>query len=235
MKEGMLVRVGRGCSGLVASGVLLLMLGMAPVAQAEQAFGYRLYGSPRLDGFEGNQGIRTDPATVNGIGYVHSSQMDIGDPGNMFVAVGTAKGVGVDNCANDYDSLWTVYEDGVIGGVYFCNDLDVDAYGANTSPSFSITRGACQGGQRWLMEFGGTRWDCIVSGVDGASRAIGLLETTGGSTTDRNIDVKFKNLATRDIGSTWDVFGTASTSVDPNYSVSVVSTLQFNVFLPPLD
>lgn len=55
-----MVRVGRGGSWLVASGVLLLMLGLSPAAQAESAVGYRQYGSPASTGSRATRGsVRT--------------------------------------------------------------------------------------------------------------------------------------------------------------------------------
>jgi hypothetical protein len=216
-----------------------MLVAIAPGAEAlEQTFGYRQFGTAQLDGFKGRQGIRTDPATVTGIGYVHPTQMDIGSVGAAFVAIGTAKGVGVDDCANDYDALWTVYIDGEIGGTYFCEDVDVDAYGSGTNPAFNISYEFCPSvlANRWLLSFGGVLWSCKSAGATGATRAIGMIETTGSSSTDRNIDVKYTNLQLNNISSnTWNNFGNAASSVAPNYSFANVSTTAFNVFLAPLD
>ncbi|MGB8361544.1 MAG: hypothetical protein WCE80_09105 [Acidimicrobiia bacterium] len=128
--------------------------------------------------------------------------------------------------------------DGVIGGVYFCQDLQLDAYGANTNPTFEISYGWCpsQSANRWLLSFGGTLWTCKNLSSSAAVRAIGMIETTGTSTVDRNIDVKYTNLKYRYSGaSTWNNFGTATSVVAPSYTYAYVSSTAFNVYLAPLD
>lgn len=173
-----------------------------------------------------SKSVRTNPATVVGIGYVHD-----------FVAIGTANGVGVANCANDYDPNWTIFSDGMIGGVYFCNDHVQDAYGAGASPGFNINYGFCPSASanRWLLNMGGALRACIASGSTTGSRVIAMLETTGGGTTDRNIDVKFKSLQHRSAGTGYVDWGTASQVIAPSYKVTQPTGTQVNVFLPPLD
>jgi len=77
---------------------------------------------------------------------------------------------------------------------------------------------------------------CIVSGALDATKAVGMLETTGGSSVDRNIDVKFKNVERQSVGSmTWHDFGTPNiTPIDPSYSFDLVSSTEFRIPTPRL-
>jgi hypothetical protein len=213
---------------------------LSPLAcqAAEQEGRYRYRATVDFDAFKGYQGIRTDPATVSGVGYVHASQVDVGAVGGDFVAIGTAKGVGVESCADDYDAKWSIYTDGELGGVYFCNDEKVDAYAAGANPSFSIEYGFCPStlSNKWLLSMGGTLWSCYGSSSTTASRVSAMLETTGSSTVDRNIDVKFTGLNWSLSGSSsWTSFGTGTVVHSPSYSNSSVSSTAFNVYLAPLD
>ncbi|WP_372734293.1 hypothetical protein [Nocardioides sp.] len=89
-------------------------------------------------GLRGNQNIRTDPpipqnadGSFKDITFVHPFQLLL--PGDSdFVAIGTYKGAvaGVGNCVADFNSKWSVYTDGVINGIYFCNTQVVNAYSA---------------------------------------------------------------------------------------------------------
>jgi hypothetical protein len=216
-----------------------LTLVLASAVSAEQAGSYANAGSTSVfDGFKGNQGIRTDPATVVGIGYVHASQMDVGAVGGDFVAVGTANGLGAGNCADDYDAKWTIYVDWRLGGIYGCADAALDVYSAGANPSFDISWSWCSALNRstWIMKFDGVQRRCLTSASTVGSRAIGLLETTGGGTTDRNIDVKFTNLMKNyGSGATWYPYGTGIQVVAPNYTYQTVSSTAFNVYLAPLD
>ncbi len=222
---------------LVVVGCVAVVLGVSTVARAEMAAGERFSAPGTFDGVRGNQDIRSDLPTVVGVGYVHPVQMDIGILGGDFVAIGTAKGLGTDDCADDYDAKWTVYTDGEIDGMYFCNDEQLDAYGIGDNPEFSITHGFCPSEilDRWLMSFGGTLWACYV-GSSTVSRAAYLgLETTGGSTIDRNIDVKYTDLNVNRSGNLdWILFRPSEGIVHCCYEYAFVSNTAFNTFLPPL-
>ena len=122
--------------------------------------------------------------------------------------------------------------------MYFCEDVDVDAYGAGTNPAFNISYGFCPSvsANRWQMSFGGVLWRCIQSGANGATQAIAGLETTGGSSVDRNIDVKYTNLQRNMKGSNaWVNLIHNGQTVDPNYTVTIVSNTAHNAFLAPLN
>ena len=218
-------------------GLSLVLLGV-PASGLEQTFGYRS-SSSNFDGMKGRQGIRTDPSTVNGVGYVHPSQMDIGAEGGDFVAIGTAKGVGVagTSCDDDYGGLWTVYTDGRIGGVWWCEDLDVNAYGPDTNPTFTIEYGWCPSASanRWLLFFDGTLWRCKAANPTTGSRTIVMLETTGSSTVDRNIDVKYSGLERSAPGAGYVSWGTASQFIAPTYAIDQPTGTQINIYEPPLD
>lgn len=185
--------------------------------------------------------MRTDPATVVGIGYVHPFQMHLAPGTGDFVAIGTAKGVGVSACASDYDALWTVYMDWVLGGVYQCFDVQTDVYGVGGKPSFIIQRTTCTstGAIRWVLTWAGSQRACLVHGATSAVRSAAGLETTGPGTVDRNIDVKYTFLRTSAVGNAnWVDFGNcelAPSFADPNYTIDSVSNTSCNLFLAPLN
>lgn len=104
--------------------------------------------------------------------------------------------------------------------------MDIDAFGAPSSPKFQISYGFCPslGVNRWLLSFGGTLWKCQVAG------------STRNTITDFNIDVKYQNLEINFTGSsTWGNFNGNDSVADPLYRHNKISGTAFNVFLPPLD
>lgn len=221
---------------------LVFVLVSAPsTLAAEQAGSYASAGATStFDGFRGNMGIRTDPATVSGVGYVHAAQIDVGAAGGDFVAIGTSNGLGVSGtaCANDYDPRWTIYVDWVLGGVYGCADSALDVYGSGANPSFHLSWSWCSALNRstWVLLFDGVQRRCLTSANSVGSRVIAMLETTGVSTTDRNIDVRYTNLNKNyGSGTTWFAYGTGIQVVAPNYTYQHVSSTAFNVYLAPLD
>lgn len=230
-----------GLRRLVAVPLSLALIALTGgAASAEFAAAYRQGPVGTYEGIKGVQGIRTNPATVVGVGYVHPTQVDTGSPGGNFIAIGTANGAGVDNCADDYDPNWTGYWDGELGGVYFCEDFAPDAWGAGTSVSFQIEYRACPGTSfdRWVLYLAGVKRFCKDMGsTSGSYIAVGI-ETTGGSTTDRNIDVKYTSLMRRGANQgsfvAWGAAGTQKL-VDPNYSVDIVNDTSINTYLAPLN
>lgn len=225
----------------VGLGVAFTLAVASPAVAAEQAYTNIIAGSPIYDGLMGNIGQLTDPATVVGVGYVHATQADVGPSGGDFVAIGTANGLGVGGtgCANDYDAAWSGYYDGVVGGMYFCDDFAQDAFAVGSFPTFKIEHASCAGGQViWNLWLSGTLRSCQFMGVNAASRVITMLETTGASNTDRNIDVRFINLKWNLTGSsTWNNYGNPGGGVhlDPNYSYTYGSVTSHWIFLAPLD
>lgn len=198
--EAMRIARFRGRTARQASFLLVAVLCAmtAAAVRAGEDVGQQWWSySGTVDRFKGNQHIRTDPATVQGIGYVHPIYMDVGAGGGDFVAIGTAKGVGSDACADDYDAKWTVYSDWQVGGIYHCLDLALDKYSAGANPTFKIIREFCPIGEyavRWVLYMGGVLYKCVNHAAQGADNVEVGLETTGPGTTDRNIDVSYTNL-----------------------------------------
>lgn len=220
--------------------VIVMTFLWAPAASAEFAASLTRAGGPVYDGLKGNLHTRTDPPTVIGIGYVHLTQADVGPYGGDFVAIGNAKGVGVDNCADDYDEGWTGYWDGRLGQIYFCFDFSPDQYGIGSNSTFQIDYGSCAlagGANRWKLTFGGSLRGCVNTGNSGAQGLYIGLETTGGSTVDRNIDVKYTNLKRNHTnGPDWvDLGNPGLQNLDPNYTYQWVSNTAQNMYLAPLD
>lgn len=220
-------------------------LATAPAAFAEVARSQINAGSPIYDGLKGNEAMRTDWATVTGVGYVHPAQADIGPAGGDFVAIGTTKGVetgqsGAD-CPADYDPKWDGYWDYMIGGAYVCHVFAADAYAFGSNPSFEISYGWCStlGANTWRLYFGGTLRKCVPSSSVGATTLVIGLETVNAGSTDYNIDVKYTNLKKNLTGSTtWSNYGNPGAGGeywDDNYLGEIVSDTAENFFLPPLD
>lgn len=228
---------------LTATSLILLVVGFSSDATAEWASGQRLNSSANIDGFKGNQGIRTNPSTVNGVGFVHPNQIDIGSLGGGFVAVGTYNGRGTTggspDCPNDYDARWSIYTDGIIGGVYWCNKESDDAFGIGANPAFVIEWGWCPSvsANRWLLYMGGTLWRCKDAPQESGIAAVSGLETTPTTVTaDYNIDAKYVNLKRNQTGSsTWISLNQNDPDADPNYLFTPVDSETFNVYLAPLD
>ena len=199
--------------------------------------------SPVYDGLRGNQGIRTDIATVAGITYVHITQADIGGYGNDFVAIGTAKGEGVAGCADDFDAGWDGYYDGSIADMYFCEDFSDDAWTTGSNPSFRIERTNCPTGgyPAWVLTFAGTTRTCLTTSATAAiALPVGLeVVSSPPNTTDRNIDVKYTNLNRNLTNSTsWVSYGTPAASdfnCAQSYTCTIVSTTASNYYLAPLN
>lgn len=192
-----------------------------------------------IAGFRGEHNIRTDPATVNGVGYVHAMQLGF-DPSDDFLAIGTAKGVGAGGggCPDRYGDRWEIYTDGMKNGLYFCNEESLNAYTAGNIPPFSIYPAVCPNGLNgWNLNMGGTTWSCKTQGggIDTTGDIVaGTLETTGASNVDRNIDVRYRDMEFRSFG-TWKDFGVGVNVAQPNYQVGNITSQRFDVFLPPLD
>lgn len=223
--------------------VPVLALSTAGSAAANEfAFGWVLAGSPIYTGFLGTAELRTDPATVVGVGYVHPVQMDIGSYGGDFVAVGTSNGMGTDagatyNCSDHYDARWDIYTDGVIGGIYECHDNQTNAFVAPSSQAFKIDWRFCtgDGANRWVMRWNSHDQLCLNSSSHAAIWFGAGLETAGSSSTDRNIDVRYWTMQYQLSGGSWSNVGFVSKNVDPSYSFTNPVTTNFNTYLAPLN
>ena len=228
-----------------AAAALLSIGSTTPVFAQEQAGAAYIAGTGAVDGITGLMGIRTDPATVVGVGYVHPTQIDVGSLGGDFLAIGTANGAGApgdsgqSSCLNDYDARWTIYADGEIGGLYFCEDVQQDVYSTGDAPSFEIAYKTCaaNGLQRWVLSLGGLQRRCYSQGSIGGIGGAVLLETTGLSTTDRNIDVKYTGVKiNKTLSTAWlDFNPTHYVGPSPSYTVQIVSSTSVNAYLAPLN
>ena len=181
----------------------------------------------------------TPPRSL-GVGYVHPVQADVGAIGGDFFAIGTHNGLGTSggstNCANDYDAKWSIYTDGVVGGVYFCQDQQADVFTSGANPAFSLHYGLCNGYYRWTFSFNGTIWECRDGSSNSATRVMAGLEVLSPDGADRNIDARYTNMSMRLVGNTsWSDFGSGTPVVSNFYSYGYVSNRAFNVYLAPLN
>lgn len=235
-------------------GVLLIGSAVPVLAVNEFAEAGRETPSPSniYDGIRGKQEIRTNPATVSGVAYVHHNQVrhSSGD----FIAIGTYMGLGAvgtgggSSCSNDYDADWSIYTDGEFTGVYFCLTIAQDVYVAGSNPAFSVAYAWCPSSlsYRWVLALGGTNpasatiRDCRTTGWTAGDSVRSGLETCCVST-DRDIDVKYTQMKYNlNSGSTWYSIGNPSDTygykyVDFDYRYTFVSNEAFNVYLTPLN
>jgi hypothetical protein len=203
--------------------------------------------SPVYDGIKGNMNIRTDPATVVSVGFVHIVQADVGPLGGDFIAVGTSNGAGTDggqhDCANDYDPGWTGYYDYVLGGLYWCYLFSPDAWAVGNNPSFKIEYAGCppSGNPGWVLTFATVVRACQQFGTTAARSLVVGLETVNFTNppnpADRNIDVKFSDLKRNLTNSTsWvDLGQSGQPVVFDFYDYTIVSNTAQNFFLAPLN
>jgi hypothetical protein len=213
-------------------------LGSGSVRAGELAGAQLDAGFAVYDGFHGYQNIRTDPATVSGVGYVHPAGIDLAV--SDFITLGTANGLGASGpagtCPNDYDAKWSIYYDWMIGGIYGCATVANDVYSAGAQPTWWIQYTWCtsQMANRWVLTFAGIVRGCIQHDAPAARVLSAGLETTGVSNTDRNIDVAYHHVYRHLRGaSAWDTFGSGAPYHDPNYSYLYVNSTEFRAYLAP--
>lgn len=181
-----------------------------------------------IQGVRGNQGIRTNPATVNGVAFIHLGQLFLDANGN-FIGVGTYKGRntvgGTTNCPSHYGGDWTGYYDRVVAMVYACSDFCVDCWDTGDNPSFKIEWASClpQPVSRWVVTFAGTNRACISGPSSGIGGSAGLEVV--GTTNDYNIDAKWTNMQQRPQGGTfWGCYDSRPGQEAPDYTYQYVNT-----------
>jgi hypothetical protein len=190
------------------------------------------------DGIKGNQGIRTNPPTIQLLSYVHGAQVIM--PGSIdWVAIGTVKGKGAGGCTTHYDpgANWSGYVDREIDGVYWCANFNAEQYVAGDNPSFQILyTNTCGTTNHWVLAFGGITQFCFSNGFTQGIGLYAMIENDNG-VASRDIDVKYTNLMKNLPGSgTWSNLGdTRPGHADQDYVFTYVSTTAFNVYLPPLN
>jgi hypothetical protein len=195
--------------------------------------------------FAGTQNIRTDPALPkNGDGsfkdvtFAHPFQTYF--PGGDFYAMGTYKGtqIGTTNCVNDLNNIWSVYVDGRRSGLYFCDTIRFNAYGAGAQPYLRLARDTCPSGNYgWAAFDNGTRVDCRSIFLNDSVGSGAALEVEGNATVlannTFNIDVKHLDLYVYSGG--WVALGANGYNVDPRYSSNAPSSTRINSYLGVLD
>jgi hypothetical protein len=224
--------------------VLVFLVTMSPAAYSVSHFGAgaRVHSTINFDGLRGNMEIRTNPTGVTGVGFIHPTQLDIGpNTDNTFVAIGTAKGVGTDNCDTRYNGSWTIYTDGRIDGIYFCEDENVNAYQVGDNPPFTIASyGTCATPppqpSGWRLYMGGIQWNCVQAVYHKGSQVSAGLEQVNGDSGGYNLDVKYSNLQSSTDGAGWTDFGPPTFVVeDYTYQVTTPTDQKLNAYKPALD
>ena len=85
-----------------------------------------------------------------------------------FIGWGTARGVGVDDCPDDYSLGWQIYIDGYKFGVYFCRQQYGSVAGAAQDELFTLRYGDCNGTDKWRAFHNGVRKTCQAIDDDSA-------------------------------------------------------------------
>lgn len=223
-----------------AVAIALLAALITPSVAAANGFAYGLKAGASFDGVRGTQWIRTDPATVAGIGYVHAIQvqrnLDPNDPD--FIAIGTMNGVGVSGtqCANHYDPLWGIYVDWVLYGVYTCKDIVANYIGVGGAANSTIQWTFCDGASayRWVLSFASTVRACVNASWHSGGRIVWGIETVPTST-ERNLDIRWLDPQQNLVGNSWTDISKPVYEESPSglsYTSSFLSH-QFDVYLPP--
>ncbi len=121
--------------------------------------------------------------------------------------------------------------------MYFCRKFADDLWTVGDWPRFRIQRECNLGASiGWAVHFGGSERACLDSGASASITAAAGLETVSSDGTDRNIDVKYDSVNVKFTGnSSWFDFDNNTSSADPSYSFSRVSSTAFNTYLAPLD
>jgi hypothetical protein len=204
---------------------------------------YKANSTATYVGIAGWQNIRTDPPTHSDEAYVHFAQvLKTGEANGDFVAVGSANGVGVQDCPDQYNGKWDVYTDGRIGGVYFCHTHDVNRFSAGDDIPFKILRVNCgtisDPLYGWNMSMAGHDWACYAtSWGTGQMLSVGLEHAGTSATyqTDRNLDVKYTNLQVKPTGGTWSDFLVGQGHTDPSYTETYLTDTSAKMYLAPWD
>lgn len=201
----------------IAVGGGLVSASTAAQAASEHAYGARAVSS--FDWYRGDHEIRTNPTPPTGRAFAMPNQVWT-DYVPSFVAIGTAKGAGVDNCPSAYGGSWEVYTDGVRpSGTYFCNtDGPANEYGAGNRSNFAIRHVACG----WQLGYGGSARRCVTASgypSNGVRMSAGIEEVNSVAA-DYNIDAKYYGLEySTNGGSSWhDMIPT--TASDPGYTAT---------------
>lgn len=164
----------------------------------------------------------------SGRAIVHPNQVVSGTGGD-FVGWGTAKGVGVGACPDDYTG-WNVYVDGVSFGSYFCRQTYGQLSDTATNNKFTIRYMNCSNGTaEWVFLLNNVEKTCAKMN---ASRGTPLSGSESVNTTvTQNLKIHYEGLQFHN-GTSWANWGSSySHCADPGYSVRTVSTTEFWVEL----
>lgn len=169
---------------------------------------------------------------------MHPAQVLFSD--GDFIGLGTANGVGVDNCPNHYDGdSWQVYVDGDWNGVYHCEDLGVTEP-AGATPSFVMEPDFSQCGSslKWSMIWRSNLEYCVNVGSSSAK----ILSWGGEQVTQTsplNIDVEHRSIRRSLSGeSSWvyiePFFSSYAECFDSVYEVDYLGRSKWRIHEPPM-
>ena len=160
---------------------------------------------------------------------VHPVQLD-GFQGEDFLGVGTAKGVGVDNCPDYYGVNWQAYIDGSFHGDYFCNQPYGSFAGDAKDIRVTIQYMNCNGLNRWGIYVEGDLKLCKTIDATSGMASAGP-ESISGTGTLQDLTVGLHNLQYRTTSGTWNDYANVLYCVDPGYEIHIWTPSYFSVVM----
>jgi len=137
-----------------------------------------------------------------------------------FIGWGTAKGVGVDDCPDDFTG-WNIYIDGIRnnGLTYFCRQnfgqLSMGAFG----DVFSFAYGNCDGEVRWRAKVNSEQLTCQA--VDGISGDHSAGSESIGTTATQDLRMDYQDVEYKTTTTDWASWsGQWFECDDPGYDVT---------------
>jgi hypothetical protein len=233
------MNVTRHRLGIGLAAAFLLTVGAAPSWAANDfaAAGRTDQAGLYVSAIRGIQDIRTNPGTTAGLTYAHPVQAYFS--GGAFLAVGTYKGAGVDNCTAA-SGKWSSYTDGETpGGTYFCLTDLTNQFGVGATPAMKVARTVCSGADSgWATYVNGNQQRCRPGyNSTGNGGAVGLEVASSGSIPGSyNIDVKHSEFELYSTYlSTWYDLNANQLDVDAPYQVTRPGPRRVNSYLGTLD
>lgn len=215
-------------------GALSLIVVLAVSAGPAYAFTYDtnqgaagLYGGPGriMDGLAGFQ-MLTQLVAQPGHFIAHPGQI-LPSFSTDFIGFGTAKGLGVANCPDQWGPSWQVYVDGTVYGTYFCEDLQYISGGAQ-SQSFIVQRhaGQCspsEPGPGWDVKWQGVTRSCISQSFS-STDFIGAGAENGNNQPNQAIRIDYVQMQYRNVGTTYGYWGSYTRLFDAPYTITPFGT-----------
>ncbi len=170
----------------------------------------------------------------SGVTIAHPGQVNFQTAaGGDFLGLGTYKGQGPGQdptCSSNYGTGWTVYADGRVLGVYFCQPFQVLSGNAQ-SQSLIIQRaagsGSCPGDPGppgWIVEWQLVELECFSNLRFSSTQWVSAGAENVGGTTGMAIGLSYVQLQFRQSGHTYEYWPSRYVQSDPGYTITYTGT-----------